>query len=201
VKQHFLAPWAEPVPDAPYPFTTDDLLRLPKDVWRYELVEGRLVRMTPSGGEAAVISANLVYELLAFVKPRGLGRVTDSSGAFRLSSPGQPDVTLAPDVAFVETSRVPAQDSPDRKRAWPVAPNLVAEVASPYQFKPGMAEKAQRYLECGVTLVWIFWPERLEVDVWRPGAHVPVTTLTIRDMLDGLDALPGFTCRLVDIFM
>ena len=38
-----LAPWAEIVPHVP-PLTVGDLERLPDDGWRYELVEGVLVR-------------------------------------------------------------------------------------------------------------------------------------------------------------
>ena len=34
------APWAELVPDAPYPMTAADLEKLPDDSWRYELVRG-----------------------------------------------------------------------------------------------------------------------------------------------------------------
>jgi hypothetical protein len=31
MKQNTLAPWAEPVPDAPYPMTADELLALRED--------------------------------------------------------------------------------------------------------------------------------------------------------------------------
>src|SRR5579863_4831916 len=52
-----LASWAEVVPGA-QPMTVDDLLALPDDgCWQYELVEGKLVRMPGSGGEASNIAA------------------------------------------------------------------------------------------------------------------------------------------------
>ncbi len=56
-----LAPWAEVVPDTPR-MTTDDLAALPEDGWQYELVEGVLVRMPMSGGEASNIAMRLVLQ-------------------------------------------------------------------------------------------------------------------------------------------
>lgn len=47
-----LAPWAEIVPHTGL-MTEEELLALPEDGWRYELVEGRLVRMPPSGVPAS----------------------------------------------------------------------------------------------------------------------------------------------------
>ena len=45
-----LATWAEVVSDVG-PVTVDDLLRLPDDSWRHEVIEGVLVRMAGSGGD------------------------------------------------------------------------------------------------------------------------------------------------------
>src|SRR2546423_393270 len=50
-----LAPWAEIVPHTGL-MTEEALLALPEDGWRYELVEGRLVRMPPSGLRATQIA-------------------------------------------------------------------------------------------------------------------------------------------------
>lgn len=173
------------------------------DGWQYELFEGRLIRMPLSGGEAAGIAVNLIIALGTFVKSRGLGRVTDGSGAYILSRPGQPDTTLAPDVAYVRTANVPPKQSADFKRAWRVAPDIVAEVTSPNQFRPGMAKKAQVYLEAGVLLVWVIWPEHQTVDVWLPASRAtqaPAGTLHSAEALDGLTVLPGFTYPLADLF-
>lgn len=201
MKQETLAPWAESVPDVPYPLTTDDLLTLPDDGWQYELVEGRLVRMPPSGGEASAIALDLAGELRAYVKPRKLGRVTGADGTFDLTKPDDAnDTDLAPDAAFVRADRVPPRDSADYKRAWRLAPDLVAEVASPSQYRPEMRAKALLYLAAGVQLVWVVWPKRREVDVWLAGSDKPVATLKVGDVLDGLHVLPGFTYPLTELF-
>lgn len=70
-----VAPWAEIVPNTP-PMTEDALLALPDDGWAYELVEGVLVRMPPSGKRATRIARRLSARLGDFVDERGLGEVT-----------------------------------------------------------------------------------------------------------------------------
>jgi Uma2 family endonuclease len=181
--------------------TVDDLLALPDEEWQYELVEGRLVRMPPSGGEASTIAVNIATALNTFVRRHGLGKVTGADGAYDLTKPGQKATALAPDVAFVRAERVPPRTSPQYKKAWPLAPDLAVEVASPHQYRRGMAAKAKRYLRAGVRLVWIVWPNKREVDVWRPRDEQPSTTLRGTDALDGLDVLPGFTYPVADLFV
>jgi Uma2 family endonuclease len=136
-----------------------------------------------------------------FVDARQLGAITGADGTYDLTRPGDAGETgLVPDAAFVRADRVPARSSPEYAKAWRLAPDLVAEVASPSQFRPEMGEKAQRYLAAGVRLVWIVWPKSRQVDVWRPGAAQPVATLGPGDVLDGLDVLPGFTHPVADLF-
>lgn len=194
-----LAPWAEVVPNAG-PMTVDALLELPDDGWQYELVEGRLVRMPPGGGGASIVAARLLIRLGAYVEDHGLGELTDAQGGYDFSALGQPYTVLAPDVAFVRSDRLPDRESTVYTKAWPLAPDLVAEVASPTQYRPGLTAKAQRYLAAGVRLVWIIWPQRGRVDVWRPGDIRPSNTLEITGMLDGLEVVPGFTFPVAALF-
>jgi Uma2 family endonuclease len=199
-----LAPWAELVPDVG-PMTVDELLALPDDSrWQYEVVEGRLVRMPGSGGEASRIAVRLVIALGIFVDAHQLGAITGADGTYDLTRPGDPgDTGLVPDAAFVAAARVPPRTSPEYARAWPLAPDLVVEVASPSQFRPEMKDKAERYVKAGVRLVWVIWPRRRQVDIWRPDAAGEprlVASLKAGDALDGLDVLPGFTYPLADLF-
>ena len=122
--------------------------------------------------------------------------MTGADGEFDLGH----GTALAPDVAFVRAERVPPPTSPIYEKAWPLAPDLAVEVASPNQYRPAMARKAQRYLNAGTRLVWVVWPKRKEVDVWRPGDIKPSATLGVDDVLDGLDILPGFTYPVERLF-
>lgn len=192
--------WGERVTGAPHPFRVADLAQLPDDIYTYEIVEGELIRMPGSGYEASKIAARLLIALGIFIQPRNLGEVTGADGTYDLTRPGDPaDTALVPDAAFVATGRLVG-----RVTGYPkLAPDLAAEVASPSQYHPEMDRKAALYIERGVRLVWIIWPSRQEVDVWRPAAPAapaaPMATLGIADSLDGLDVLPGFTMPIRDL--
>ena len=81
------------------------------------------------------------------------------------------------------------------------APDLVIEIASPNDFRPQMEEKAKIYLEAGVRLVWVVWPNRQIIDVWQPTKlDAPSSVLEVTDTLDGRDVIPGFTCPVSAIF-
>jgi Uma2 family endonuclease len=189
--------WGERVTGAPYPFKVADLATLPGDTYTYEIVEGELIRMPGSGIEASEIAARLLIALGIFIQPRKLGRLTGADGTYDLTRPGDPaDTALVPDAAFVAAGRLVGRVTGYAK----IAPDLAAEVASPNQYHPEMDKKASLYIERGVRLVWIIWPSRQEVDVWRPSPPTaPVATLGIADSLDGLDVLPGFTLPIRDL--
>lgn len=190
------APWAEPAP-----ITADILLALPEDGWRYELVQGRLVRMSPTSWEHGAVSGNLHVAIHAFVADQRLGRVVTAETGFNLTQSGDASETvLAADVAFVRGARVPQPGSQEYRKFPHLAPDLVAEVVSPSQYHPEMAEKARQWLAAGVRLVWVVWPDDRQVDVWLPGSDMPVGTLGEHDVLDGGDVLPGFTYSVAALF-
>jgi Uma2 family endonuclease len=157
--------------------------------------------MSPTGLEHLDITDTLHAALRAYVVANRLGKVTLPDVGFWMSQPGQSDVVLSSNVAFVSVQKMqqlPARGSRERKKFLPVAPDLAAEVVSPDQYRPEMADKAQLYLTLGVRLDWIVWSDPRQVDVWRPGSDTPAATLGIGDALDGLDVLPGFTLPLAD---
>jgi len=192
-----LAPWAEIVPDAGCA-TVDDLLTRPDDGWRYEVVEGVLVRMAGSGEEATNIAGIIFGVIFAYVRPRRLGRVTPADGVYKF--PGA-ETGLLPDVGYYNSALFARVM--DKKRPIPFAPEVAVEVASPEQTAADMAAKAARYLGGGARLVWIVWPDARTVDVWRPGdIERPSGTLRANaaDQLDGEDVIPGFSHPVADIF-
>ncbi len=193
-----LAPWAEIVPHMP-PMTVDELHAIRDDGWRYELVQGVLVRMPMSGFGASSIGLLLGAELTVYVTRHGLGRMTGEQGGYRLD-PTQPRTTeLGPDYAFVRADRLPPRTSPEYMKALQLAPDLAIEVASENQYLPGMAVKAKTYLSFGTRLVWVIWPRYQRVDVWRPDDETP-TRLGIDEVLSGEDVVPGFTYPIANLF-
>ncbi len=192
-----IAPWAEIVPNAPYPMTIDDLLAWPdNDGYIYELIEGVLVRVAGSGGKATTIAIELAAELRNYSRPRRLGLVTGADGVYVF--PGAA-TGLLPDVGFYAAEKRGLITDPTKPL--PFAPDLAIEVASPKQTVDQMAAKARTYLDGGTRLVWVLWPGDERVDVWHAGRSVgPAAVLHSDDALDGETVLPGFSYPIADIF-
>ncbi len=196
-----LAPWAEIVLGVD-PVAVDDLLTMPEDGWRYEVVEGVLVRMAGSGDLATTIALLLGAILVSYVRPRRLGRVTGADGVYKFQGAR---TGLLPDAGFYSVALFPRVT--DRDKPIPFAPELAVEVASPSQNVDHMASKARRYLHGGTRLIWVVWPHAETIDVWRPADlrprardMRPSKTLSTGDMLDGEDVVPGFSHPVTDIF-
>jgi Uma2 family endonuclease len=182
-----LAPWAQPVLQ-----TAEDLHALAGDEWRYELVQGRLMRMPPRSLEHSDICGALYLALRAHGDAHDEGRVTMPETGFIVSDPTEPDTVLAPDLAFIRADRL-AGIAPGATRGFlRLAPDLVVEVASPSQHRPELAARAGLWLSVGARLVWVVWPAAREVDVWQTSQPRPAT-LGGDDTLDGGDVLPGFS--------
>ncbi len=122
--------------------------------------------------------------------------MTPADGVYKF--PGA-ETGLLPDVGFYAWDRHPGhRPSP---RPIPFAPDLAVEVASPNQRRNEMAAKARVYLRGGTRLVWMIWPGRQQIDVWRQEqTSGPIATLGSGDLLDGEDIIPGFTYPVADVF-
>ena len=179
---------------SPRLLTADDLLRLYSEGVRGELIRGVLCETMPTGMEHGEIVVNLAAELRTFVKPRRLGRLTASDSGVWLER--NPDTVREPDIAYFSTARIP----PDQRVTGyaEVAPDLVVDVASPGDGRRELNDKALMWLSYGVRLVWVVHPATRTVDEYRTGGGV--ATLTQGDALDGLDALPGFSCPVRELF-
>jgi len=178
--------------------TVADLLALPDDDgYRYEVVEGVLVRVGSSVYKVTRMAGQLIATLLAFVVAHELGDVTPPDGTYDLDAPGQSITDLVPDVGFIRAELLPLID-PDK--AIPFAPDLAVEIVSDNQYRPAMGVKARRYLDAGTRLVWIVYPCRRQVDVWHPGDTAP-RTLTTGDTLDGEDVVSGFSHLVANLFV
>lgn len=173
------------------PITDDDLLRLPRDGRKYELVDGA-IRVSPAGTRHGQISLRLGARLLAFVEPRGLGHVLESSTGFRL--PG--GNLRCPDVSYVSRGRFgPGGRLPSGFAE--LAPDIAVEVLSPSDDVRQVLDKLGEYLRAGVQLVWLIDPVAERAAAYR--SSTAVLELGLDDELDGADVLPGFRCSLREL--
>lgn len=174
--------------------TAEELLELSSDEYKYELVEGELIRMAPTGGEHGVLTIRLGRLLDEYVETHALGIVCGAETGFVLRR--TPDTVRAPDVSFIAKDRIPASGVP--KTYWPFAPDLAVEVVSPSDRFDEVHTKVAEYFSAGARLVWVVNPSTRTVFAYR-SPH-DVQALSENDELKGEDVLPGFHCPVKRIF-
>jgi Uma2 family endonuclease len=173
--------------------TAEEFLEMPDDGHRYELVEGRLVRMAHTGLIHGVLVVRLARLLDQHVEANRLGVVTANSGAILARNP---DTVRGADISFIRRERIPAAGLPDG--FWTGPPDLAVEIRSPGERPALIRGKLSDYLARGVRAVWIVDPKKRTVTIHRPFSSV--ATLGVDDTLEGGDVVPGFTCAIVRLF-
>jgi Uma2 family endonuclease len=174
--------------------TAEEFAALPLGDMRSELIEGVLHAMPPTFEDHSESTALLTILLGHYVVTHRLGKMYAAETGFLIAR--NPDTVRAPDIAFTQKERVPA-DSP-APRWVPVIPDLVAEVASSGDYPGELRRKAEMWVEVGVRLVWVVLPSQRVIEIYRPGQTV--LTLGEADTLDGEDVVPGFSAPVAAVF-
>ena len=169
----------------------EKFLALPENCDRYfELIHGEIVEKVPTE-EHGLIAANICGFLWQYTRQSGFGRAVI---AVRVRMPDDDYNSRQPDLAFfADTTRPIVKRGPV-----PQMPDLVIEVKSPDDTYTSMRERAHYYLMHGAKLVWLIYPEKRLVEVYRQGADSDI--LTGDDTLQGDDVLPGFVLSVHAIF-
>lgn len=174
-------------------YREEDLLELSAR-GRYELVKGEIVEMTPSGFEHGLITSKLHYFLSAYVYKKDLGVLTAAETGFKTGS--DPDTVRAADIAFLSKEKM--EKSSIIKGYSTIIPDLVVEVISPYDIYLDVEEKIAEWLSGGVRAVWVVNPRKKTVKVYKENI---TETFSVNDELTGDDILPGFKCKVGEIFI
>ena len=175
--------------------TADELLAMPDDGMRHELVRGELLTMAPAADRHGIVADRTGRRLGNFVEAGDLGHTWAADTGFWIER--LPDTVRAPDYAFASHERLSGH-VPERGYA-EVIPDLVVEVASPNDRQPEINAKTQMWLDAGVRLVLNVYPETQEIY-----AHHHDGTMQrfgVDDTLSGDPVLPGFSCTVGDIFI
>jgi Uma2 family endonuclease len=180
---------------ATFPVTTaDELLYMPDDGMRHELVRGELRTMTPAGFEHGRVAVRLGRLLDAHVEDAGIGVAAGAETGFVLST--DPDTVRAPDAAFVSKQR--AEEVGRTVKYWPGAPDFAAEVISPNDTFHEVQKKALEWLAAGTIAVLLLDPDQHTATVYRGQGDTHVHRA--EDTLDLSDAVPGFTVPVARLF-
>ena len=174
--------------------TADQLLQMPDDGNRYELVAGELRKMVPASWKHGSIGGELHGCLARHIQQQKLGKIFCAETGFLLAR--DPDTVRAPDFAFIHKDHLPAVDPTEA--FWPGAPDLAVEVVSPGDTLGEVDEKVKAWLDAGTKMVWVVNPKWENVTVYRSATAIRVVSKN--DELDGRDVVPGFRCRVAEIF-
>lgn len=174
--------------------TAEELLFLPDDGLRHELVGGELRSAPFHGAEHGVVAATLGAIVSVFVDSYNLGSVVGNGTGFQIA--WAPDSVRAPDVGFVSQDRIALHGIPEG--FWPGAPDLAAEVVSPGDTYGEVDEKVLQWLRAGTRLVWVVNPRSRTVAAHE--AAVGIRILSESDSLTGGGVLAGFECRVSALF-
>ena len=171
--------------------TPRELARMPDgkgfELWAGRLVERRVgARSSWIGGQVfGRLSEGIDHE--GYLWPAGLGLAI---------FPASPSTVYRPAVTFLGPRRSSWADLAGDFLE--IAPDLVVEVLSPHDRAIVVERKIRDYLAAGVRLVWVIVPELRTVRVER--ADGSVTRLRPDGQLSGEGVVPGFSCRVDDLF-
>ena len=175
--------------------TVEEALQLSTVNRRFELVKGVYIEMAPASVYHGVVANNISFLITQHVKKNRLGEVTAAETGFLLSR--APDTVRAADVGFISAARIPAAGVP-QTGYWHLAPDLAVEVVSPNDDPDDIQEKIEEYLNAGTKMVWVVYPKRKSVAVYRTVHESKI--LRGEEKLLGEEVLAGFECKVREIF-
>jgi Uma2 family endonuclease len=175
--------------------TIDDLANAPDD-GMYELIDGRLVRMPPTGFLPSLVAGEVFVSLRDYARRSGIGYALPDGIAYIVNLPRRR--SLSPDASL--TRSVPE----NKMRSIDGAPIFAAEVRSDGDYGPAAdrayAMKHAEYFAAGTEIVWDVDPVHqtiLSYSIITPDAP---TTFRYGDIADAEPALPGWRVQTSDIF-
>jgi Uma2 family endonuclease len=159
----------------------------------FELVRGEVIELSRPTRIHGRVCANTTFKLEVFARKRRKGYVVCNDSGVILEY--DPDTVRGPDVAWYEDV-LSFEDLP--KKWGDIPPRVAVEVLSPNDTASYITDKINDYLENGVELVWVIDPESRTVTIY---SKTGVKKLTEKDTLTGGDVLPGFRCKVADLFV
>lgn len=175
--------------------TAEELLTMPDDGFRYELIRGELKKMSPPPGDVhGRVAMKFAWRLAQHVETKELGDVYAAETGFLIET--DPDTVRAPDCAFVSRKR--REDVGAIQGYFPGAPDLAVEVVSPSDTYAEVEEKALDWLASGSKTVLVINPRKRTVTAYRTVSNI--TILDANSMLDLTDVVTDFKVSVKALF-
>lgn len=173
--------------------TAEEFWRSPENRKRSSLVRGEVVETMPPGVKHGNVALRLGSRLMNWID-QGHGGCAGTESGFILAR--DPDMVRGPDVFYVRAERIPKTGLPES--FWNIAPDIAVEVVSPSETAYEIQEKVGDFLSAGTPRVWVVYPRRREVVIHRPDGSA--CTVGGNDLLEDPEVLPGFSCRVAELF-
>lgn len=180
---------------APKLLTADDLLAIPDDGKRHELVRGELIEMPPPGFAHGMVVDNIGWLIGTFIRQNSFAFVSTSETGIYVEQ--NPDTVRAADFAVVARERI-MEPVPERGYVYGLVPDLVVEVVSAGYSVADAEARALMWLEAGVRLALTAYIATQEIVVHSDDGSMQ--RFGVNDTLTCEPVLPGFACRVSDIF-
>jgi Uma2 family endonuclease len=172
--------------------TGEELFRYP-NLGPCELVDGRIVPLTPTRPEHGEIELDLGSELRAWARSSGRGRVF--GGEVGLYIRRNPDTIRAADLIYVSHERYARWKT---STYFDVAPELVVEILSPADRRNDVMAKLLDYFSIGVDRVWVVDSKLPGISSYR--SMKELQTFKVSDIVADEELLPGFRLVVADLF-
>ncbi len=173
--------------------TAEDLWLMPVTDTRRELVRGEVVEIMPPGGRHGAIAVVLAMFLRLWTQKSTRGYVGVVAGYILRRNP---DTVRGPDVSYIRADRIPTSGIPEG--FWTLAPDLAVEIVSPSETADEVREKVRDFLNAGTPVVWTIYPRTQEIVVHTPDGLA--RTYNSDDVLEYPNVLPGFSCKVGELF-
>ena len=175
-------------------YTPDDLLRMP-DNSTMELVNGQILDKNAST-ESSEIELLVGFRFQAFLVDHPVARAYSSSLGYQCFD-DDPTKIRKPDASVIRKDRLEKLSDPN-PGYMPLVPDLAVEVISPNDVVYEVDAKVKEYLDAGFPLIWVVDPMAKTVTV-HP-LHARPTLYSADDELTAENAMPGFRCKVSDLF-
>lgn len=171
----------------------DFVNRPENDARIFELVRGEVIELSRPTRVHGRVCMNTSFKMELYVRKRKKGYVVTNDSGVVLGY--DPDTVRGPEIAYYEDVHR-FEDLPEK---WgDTVPRLAVEVLSPNDLASFMTLKVTDYLNSGVEIVWVIDPEARTVTIY---GKTGVQSLKEKDTLTGGDVLPGFKCKVAELFV
>jgi len=175
--------------------TIEDLHRT-RDDGKYELVDGRLVRMSPTGARPGHVAIVIAFHLMLYQQETGHGIAFGDNVGFIVDLPQRR--SFSPDAAYTFHADIESDDFVSG------APDFAVEVRSKGDYGRAMdaeyAAKRADYFAARTQIVWDVDPQKQTISSYRVGDPNTPRIFERGAIADAEPALPGWRVPVDELF-